>query len=91
MAAMEFAALMIQGKLPPLLAADDSSQILDCCLGPQRDPRWEELLTKSEAFKYSLQTKPCPIGWRQECVFNGYQFQPLKIAGVHGHDRDHWV
>lgn len=31
MAAMEFAALFIfiQGKLPPLLAADDSSQILD--------------------------------------------------------------
>jgi len=29
MAAMEFAALVFQGKLPPLLAADDSSQILD--------------------------------------------------------------
>jgi hypothetical protein len=26
MAAMEFAALVFQGKLPPLLAADDSSQ-----------------------------------------------------------------
>jgi hypothetical protein len=29
MTAMEFAALVFQGKLPPLLAADDSSQILD--------------------------------------------------------------
>jgi hypothetical protein len=29
MAAMEFAALVFQGKLPPLLATDDSSQILD--------------------------------------------------------------
>jgi hypothetical protein len=29
MAAMEFAALVFQGKLPPLLAADDSSQILN--------------------------------------------------------------
>jgi hypothetical protein len=28
-AAMEFAALVFQGKLPPLLAADDSSQILN--------------------------------------------------------------
>jgi hypothetical protein len=56
-----------------------------------KDLRWEEFLTKSEEFKYSLQINPCPIGWTQECVFNGYQFQPLKIAKGDGHDRDHWV
>jgi len=70
MAAMEFAALVFQGKLPPLLAADDSSQILNRKFGSKfrfvRNLRWEEFLTKSEGFKYSLETSLCPIGWTQE-------------------------
>ena len=84
---------MLPGKLPPLLAADDSSQILNRSLDRSsvRQGTYDGRSFSPSPRDSSIhsQTIPCPIGWPREFVLSGHPFQPLKIAGVHDHDRDH--
>ena len=88
---------MLPGKLPSLLAADDSSQILNRSLdrsSVRKEPTMggvSHQVRGIQVFTPNLQTNPCLIGWTQEFVLSRHPFQPLKIAGVHDHDRDHRV